>query len=214
MFKTKELAHIIIAIIIFAFVISFLQGINAFLWALLIALIIIAVNILTKKLTAYKVSAKIESKILQWQRWGWYERSHLKKPLPMGIILPFALIFLSWGYIKCLILLQTDIKTTTARAAKRTGFPKRFIEMTEWHTALIPGIGITANLVLALLIFLFVRNYPLAVDIAKLSVYYALWNLVPLGKLDGTKIFFGSKILWIVLTIPALILLILGLVLF
>ena len=195
---SKEVLHLVIAIIIFGFAISFLQGLNAFLLSLVIAVIVIAVNLTGKQLTALYYSAKIENKIWQLQRWGWYERSHFKKPIPTGILVPFTITILSLGYVSCLTLLQIDIKPTTARVAKRKGLP-RFTEMTEWQIGAIPLFGIIANLVLSLIIFIFIKNIPLATSITKFNIYYALWNLLPIGQLDGTKIFFGSRYLWLFL---------------
>lgn len=201
MFKLKELAHIIIVIILFAFIISFLRGIDAYLIALLIAAIIIFVNILAKKLMARYLDSEIEQKILQWQRWGWYERSKLKKPIPAGIIFPFILIWISYpiGFLKMLTFLQFDVKPTSGRAAKRHGL-YRYSEMTEWHISAIAGTGIFACLVLGIIAYLL--GYS---DLARYSIYFSIWNLLPLGQLDGTKILFGSKILWTILTVLALI---------
>lgn len=201
MFKLKEFAHIVIAIVLFAFVISFLNGFNAFLTALLVAVIILFVNIFSKKLLAYYLEAEIEQGIWHFQRWGYYERSHFKKPKPIGIILPFILVWISYpyGFLKMLTFLQFDIKPTSARAAKRHGL-YRFTQLTEWHIAAIAGIGIFFNLVLAIIAY--ILGYS---DLGKFSIYYALWNLLPLGQLDGCKILFGSKILWFILVILSLI---------
>jgi len=149
MFKLKELVHIIIAIILFAFVMNFLGDFNAFLTALLFAFIIIFVNVIAKKLAAHHVEAETEQKILQWQRWGWYQRSYFKKPIPIGVIFPFILVWISYptGFLKMLAFLQFDVSPTSGRAAKKHGL-YRFTEMTEWHIAAIAGFGILMNLVL------------------------------------------------------------------
>ena len=39
------------------------------------------------------------------------------------------------------------------------------------------------------------------IELAKLCVYFSAFNLIPIGKLDGTRILFGSKTLWIFLVI-------------
>ena len=201
MFKIQELTHIILTIILFAFIISFLSDLNTFLTTLLIAVIILFVNIITKKLLAHYLDSEIEQKIWHFQRWGWYERSHFKKPIPIGIILPFILVWVSYptGFLKVLTFLQSDVRPTIARIAKRRGL-HRCTEMTEWHIAAIAGIGIFANLVLAIVAYLL--NYPI---LSKFSIYYAIWNLIPISQLDGTKILFGSKILWLFLLVLALI---------
>lgn len=201
MLKLKESVHIIIAIALFAFIISFLQGLNAFAIALIIAAIIMVVSIFAKKLMAYYLESETEQKIWHWQRWGYYARSHLKKPIPAGIIFPFILVWISYplGFLKVLTFLQFEVKPTSARAAKRHGL-YRYSELTEWHIALIAGTGVIACLILAIIAYLL--GYP---DLARYSIYFSAWNLLPLGQLDGSKILFGSKLLWFVLAIPTLI---------
>ncbi len=201
MFSIKELAAIITVIILFAFIISFLQGLEVFLSALITATIIIAVNVISKKLIAYRLDSKIEQKIWQWQRWGFYERSKLKKPIPAGIIFPFILIWISYplGFLKMLTFLQFDVSPLPSRAAKKHSL-YRYTEMTEWHIASIAGFGIFCVLVLAAVAYLL--NYP---DLARYSIYFSLWNLLPIGQLDGCKILFGSRLLWYILSIFVLI---------
>lgn len=203
--EIKEVVHIAIAIILFAFVISFLQGFNEFLLGLVIAFAVLGINVLVKEIMASYLDAEVETRIWHLQRWGWYDRSHFKKPIPTGVIVPFLLSILSWGFISALTFLQSDIKTTIARAAKRRGGARRFVEITEWHHAAIPAMGIGANLIIAFLILIFIKNIPIVTTIAKFSVYYTLWNLLPIGQLDGTKILFGSRLLWLFLLLLSII---------
>ena len=206
MFKLKEIAHIIIAIILFAFVINFLSDFNTFLIALLIAFIILAVNILAKKITAYYLETEIEQKIWHFQRWGFFERSHFKKPIPIGILLPFLAIWLSYpyGFLKVLTFLQFDPKPMSARVAKRHGL-YRYSELTEFHIAAIAAAGIFATLVLAVISYFFGGYASWILTLTSFSVYYSLWNLIPISQLDGCKVFFGSRILWIILVVLSLI---------
>ncbi len=206
MFKLNEIIHILIAVILFAFVINFLKDFNSFLTALLVAFIIIFVSILAKKLMAYFLESEIEQKILHWQRWGWYQRSYFKKPLPIGVILPFVMVWLSYpaGFFKMLTFLQFDVKPTSGRAAKKHGL-YRFTEMTEWHIAAIAGFGIFSCLVLAVISY-FLGGYAGWIPVlGKFSIYYAVWNLIPFGQLDGCKLFFGSRRLWFLLAVLSII---------
>jgi len=206
MLKLKEVMQIIIVIILFAFIISFPQILkenNQFIEALVFAFIILAVNILAKKITAYYYDSKIEQKILHWRRWGYYKRSQLKKPIPIGILLPFLLVWISYptGFIKMLTFLQSEITPTSARVSRRRGgVIQRHLEMTEFHLSVICGIGIVANLVLALVAGIF--DYG---RLARFSVYFCIWNLLPLGQVDGSKILFGSKLLWLLLAVLSVV---------
>ncbi len=73
--------------------------------------------------------------------------------------------------------------------------------MTEFHIALIAASGIIINLILAIMGYIFASWNPILETFSKLSIYYAFWSIIPIGKLDGTKIFFGSRILWFSLLI-------------
>ena len=63
--------------------------------------------------------------------------------------------------------------------------------MTEYHLGLIAAAGIIANLIFAIVAYF--ANFT---DFAMISVFYAFFNIIPISKLDGNKIFFGSLILW------------------
>jgi len=213
MYNLKELSHLILAIIIFAFIISFFSGLNAYLTGLVIAAVIIFINSFAKKYVAYHYDSKIEQKIWHWQRWGYYSRSHLKRSIPAGLIFPFMLILISYplGFLKVLTFLQFDAKPSTSRAARRRGSRhQRYLEMTEGHTAIIGAWSIFANIVLAVVCFII--GSSLSLEIAKYSIFYACWNLVPVSQLDGTKIFFGSWLLWIILATTSIISLILTII--
>lgn len=202
MFKINEVFQILLVIILFAFIINFLSGLETFLFALLIAFIIISVNVITKKMIASSIDLEIEQKILQFQRWGFYKRSKLKKSIPFGLILPFFMLWLSYptGFFKMFTFLQYDLKPTKARAAKKHGGLYRFSELTEFHIAL-PAIWATvATLLLAVLAYLL--NFP---DLARYSIYYSAWNLIPFGQLDGCKMFFGSKLWWLFFVIMSIL---------
>jgi len=202
MITGKEIGHIILAIIIFAFITSAKtlfetpsKGGGKFIIMLLFGLIIIAVYVAAKKIIAYYYEVEIETRIWQFKRWGWYERSHFKNPIPIGIILPFLLSILTFGYVKWLALLQSQEKATTARAARRHDFYS-YSELTEWHIGLISASGIVASLFLAIIAYLI--NQP---ELSKLAIFYASFNMIPLGQLDGTKVLFAHKILWAFLAI-------------
>ncbi len=187
MFSLKELVHIVLAIILFAFVIWFFQDQSLIFSVFIIASVVILVNVFAKKFAGRYFHTSVEMKTWEFQRWGYYVRSQFKKPKPVGIILPFLVVFASMGVIKMLTFLQTEITPTIRRVIKKRGGVRRYAELTEWHNAWIISIGMLFNAGLVLVPLLIFRN-DLLIDIAKYSVYYAAWNMIPLGKLDGTKI--------------------------
>ncbi len=197
MMNLKELAHITIAIIILIFVVNFRSVIQALpagkIFYLPIAYSFIAItlvvftNILAKKIIAYYYETTTEQKIWQFQRFGYKPNRKFKKPIPGGIIFPFILTLISAGIIWLMTVLEFDTQGTSARASKRHGI-YRFTEMTEFHIALIAASGVIANLILAIIAYLI--NFPI---MARISIYYAAFSLIPFSNLDGAKIFFGSR---------------------
>jgi len=63
--------------------------------------------------------------------------------------------------------------------------------MTEEHIGWIAAAGIAANLLFAVVGYLIGFS-----ELARISIYFAFFNMLPLSDLDGNKIFFGSRILW------------------
>lgn len=211
MFTKKEITWIIIAVIIFTFIISlgFPENYNPLL--LLIPLIIILTSVISKKIASKFYSIEIEHKIWEFKRWGFYERSKFKKPIPIGLILPFFLSLLSLGTIKMLIFLQFEAKNISEkRILKKQGGIRRFkrIEMNELDCAMTAAWGFYA--LLALAIIGLIIKVP---ELTKYSIYYTLWNLIPISNLDGAKLFFGSSLSWAFITIVYIIFL-LGIIVF
>ena len=208
MIKTSEIASIIIAAIVFTFVVVFgkiFRGgltLNYFLIAFVIALVILLINVFAKKLAARYYDASTEEKLLTLQRYGFYERSYFPTPIPVGVILPFILSILSAGYFMVFTLLQFDVAPQLSRVKKSVGL-YRFSELSDTDIHWIAACGIIATLFFAVIAYLIGGSYMLL--FAQLSIYYAFWNILPLGKLDGGKIFFGGLITWIVIAIITLI---------
>jgi hypothetical protein len=92
-----------------------------------------------------------------------------------------------------LAILEFDVSPKPERSSRRHGL-YRFTEVTEWHMAWIVIWGIIANVALA--IGGYILNFEL---FTKVSLYYAVWSIIPLSSLDGTKILFASRKLWMFL---------------
>ena len=198
MLKGKEIITIIIALLALAFSNAFING-DLFVKSLFIFAIILIVHITAKKLTAYFYEAEEEIKIWTFQRYGFYRRSYLRTPVPIGIILAFFLSLISSGNIPWFAVTESEIKPTVARAARRHDYYS-FLEMSEWNLALVSAFGIGSIIVLS--IFAYLLNFP---DLARAAIYFACFNMLPLGKLDGTRLFFGSRMLYAILAVLCLI---------
>ena len=202
--NSRELVHILLAVIVMAFAVSFINisqpGFSTdFLLAALFFIVIFIFSIGAKKLAAYYLQSDTETKIWQFQRYGLYERSYFKKPIPIGFLLPFILSILTLGRFPWLATTQTEIQASKSRVAKRHGI-YRFSEMTDSDMAWITGAGIFVPLVLAVIAYLI--NLP---NLSKYAILFASFNMIPLGNLDGSKIFFGSRVLWTILAVLCLI---------
>lgn len=200
----KELSQVIIIIIILTFCATYymiFSEINYDLIGLtfLSIGIIIFTNILAKKATAYYYETTMSTKIWEFQRYGIKPDRKFKTPLPFGIILPFILAIVTAGNFLWMAVLQFDIYSTPARASKRHGI-YRFTEATEFHMGLVALSGVIANLILAIIAY--TAGFTL---LSKLSIYYAFFSIIPFSSLDGTKILFGKKEIWVVISVICLI---------
>src|SRR3989338_1847063 len=198
--KSSEFPHILAAILLLTLVAGFGFALKSD-WGMVgasfgFSAIIIVVSVLTKKLAAYLLDADVEHELWKVTTYGLRAGDRFKKPIPAGIIFPIFFSLITLGALKFMGFLTYEARALKYRASKRFGFYS-YTEMTDWHNCLIGAAGVLAVLVLAVIsYFLPAANIEY---LAKLSAYYAFWSLLPVSKLDGTQIFFGSKILWSVL---------------
>jgi len=205
MFTREEFGHILITIVVLMFVVNFSNVIEGDIdykfigiSGLYIALILF-VSITTKKLVADFYESTLEIRIWNLQRFGFSREAHLEKPIPAGVIFPFFISLLSLGNFLWFATLESRVEGTSARASKTHG-RFRFTELTDIHLGLIVASGVVVTLFLAVIAYFI--NAP---ELARWSIYYAAYSLLPFGNLDGTKIFFGKKEIWFGLSIITLI---------
>ncbi len=184
----KEILVILVATLILALTVS-LENTKLFYPALLSFLIIISVNIIAKKMVGFNLETSVKTKFWEFYQFGFRKDMHFKSPIPMAW-LPLVLTFITKAHFFWLGILEFDIKAKAERVAKRHGL-YRFTEVTEWHIAWIAIWGIIANVIFAL------GGYILGFEFfAKLSIYFIAWSIIPLGRLDGAKIFYANRYLW------------------
>lgn len=198
--KQNEFLHLAIVIIVLAFAVSLAKlSIQTFLFSILFFIIIFLVYISAKKLVAFNLQTDVETQVWRFQRYGLKEKQYFKYPIPIGIILPFLVSVLSLGSFYWLAATQSEITARKSRVVKKHDFYS-FSELTEFDIGLIPAAGIFACLILAFIAYFLNQG-----ELGKLAIFFACFNLIPLGNLDGTKIFFGSLVLWFVLAVLSLI---------
>lgn len=209
--KPSEILHLLVALIVLAALIiapaMFGRPAPSLPESLFFALVILAVSVAAKKFFASLLESDVEHRLWALERWGLHKQDRFKKPLPIGVLLPIAISLFSFGAAKFMSLLvyeTTPRKTRAVRGFGHTGI-YTYTSMTDWHNALIGAAGIISVLLLALIAyFLPVKIYSLE-PLARFATFYAVSNMLPLGKLDGTQIFFGSRVLYATLAIITLI---------
>ncbi len=197
--KEKEILVIVIASLILA-VSSAFRNTAIFYTALISFLIIITINVLVKKIVGYYLETDVKTKFWTFYQFGFRKDWHFKNPVPMAW-LPLLIAFFTKGFFLWLGILEFDVEAKTERVSKRHGL-YRFTEVTEWHMAWIAVWALIANLIFALVGY--IAGYGL---FAKLSIYFIAWSTIPIGRLDGAKIFYGSRALWAVVFTIAMIIL-------
>ncbi len=192
MFNKKEIGAIILTTVIIAFAITLVSTFQNFLNMLLIVFSVLLINIFAKKIASFYLDSEIEVKLWEIKRFGFRTHDHFKKSLPAGAFAPLIskIVLFPFNSLVWMGSLVFDVKAKVYRAARRYGL-YTFSEMTEYHIGLIAFFGVLANLIFAIVGYLF--NYP---EFARLNIYFSLFNILPISDLDGNKIFFGSLIMW------------------
>ncbi len=201
MFSPKEIGIIIATTIVLAFSVTLVKSMDVFLYALISIFIILLANTLAKKISGYSFDADVEVGIWGFKRYGFKPEKKSKKEIPAGLIFPILskIIFIPFGMFTWMASMVFEVKAKVYRAAKRQGY-YAFSSMNESHIAQIAATGIIINLFLALAGYFI--GFPL---FAKLNIWFAVFNMIPLSNLDGNKIFFGNITLWNVLATITLI---------
>jgi len=208
MAKGKELAIIILVTIITAFAIALTSSLsldlNFFLIALLGVFLVISINVLAKKTTAYFLESEVEIKLWEIKRFGFKTGDTFKKSFPLGAFMPLIskIFFFALNGFVWMASIVFDVKAKAYRAAKRHGIYS-FSEMTEEHIGRIAAAGIIVNLILAFVFYIVGGEF--GTIFAKLNIWFAFFNMIPISDLDGNKIFFGNLVLWSFLAIVTLI---------
>jgi len=195
--NSKEIMIVLIASIILSLIVSF-KNTGTLLFSFISFIIIISSNIISKKIGGYVFETDVRTKFWSWYQYGFRKDAHFKTPIPMAW-LPLILALFSKGLFWWLAILEFDVSPKTERVSRKHGL-YRFTQVTEWHMGVIAIIGIITNIVIG--IFGYLIGFEM---FAKLSIYYAMWSIIPISSLDGSKILFSSRGLWITIFLISLI---------
>ena len=200
----KEILVVVLATIILAIAVSFKDS-TIFYAAAASFLVIFTINIITKKIVGYIFETDIKTKFWTWYQYGFRTDWHFKKPIPM-LWLPLVLILFTKGFFLWLGILEFDVVAKTERVSRRPCL-YRFTQITEHHMAWIAIWGLILNFIFA------IGAYILGFELfTKLSIYFIAWSVLPIGRLDGSKILYGGKIKWAIFFTSVMILLIWALI--
>ena len=185
MFIKREIPVILLAGIVIGYVYSFtLFSWNSWLLFSLMGILIVFAHSLGQKIAALRLDSSTEISLWKMQRFWFGEARKLPFAFPSGLLFPIIFAFATFGWLRF-----TAITTFEASALPRI---RPFSKVTEKQLGVIALSGSIANVVLAFISFLL--NYP---QFAMMNLYFAFFSLLPISSLDGVKIFFGSRLLWI-----------------
>ena len=207
MFDKKEAAQLIFAVLLIAYLIAFINfTLTGYLIAIGMALIILLPHVIAHKIAASYYIAESRFRLLEWRRYWFYEDSEFKFPFPAWLVFPIVFAFLTKGLLKFFAIETCEI---TWKHERRLG--RWFSELQEDEIAMIALVGPLTNLLLTTIsaILFSVTEIPLFKEFAILNTWFALFTLLPIGNLDGTKILFGGKIRWTLFFIFTLVTLVL-----
>ena len=173
-FSRKEIIWIIISILIAGFLIEINEELKLDLIGILWAAIIILTTIFVKKLTAPIYKIKIEHKIWSLKQWWYTIRSNFKNPIPIGLIFPFFLSILSLGIIKPFTLLQFDAENLSKKRLLKKSGNYKYSEINDSDIAFTAAWGFWALILLTI-----IASFLKQPELAKYSIYYGIWNLIP-----------------------------------
>ncbi len=202
MFTQKEIKHLIISILLLGFVFGFNDGNKSFianLWVLnfIRITLLVAITILFRELII-KLYAKRKGATSEYNSWFiqrvWFTQPKLKPGIPFGYIFSILGAAISNGKFFFTAMGIHDLKENrNARVGRKT------ILLTYFEECLIILSGVYANLFLIFLSVFLMNNYDINLNaFIDINFFLIFWNLIlPISDLDGAKIFFGSKLLWI-----------------
>lgn len=210
-YTRREIGYLITVILVLAFVFGFNDGKDTFDLAYWLAhffkiLLIVAISIFihdfAHDLMAKKYGFISEYRVWGIKRFGFMSQSFPKtinlfgrqvtiQSFPLGIVIALAVMLLSNGkaFFSAVSSYGLVIKKT-----HRLG--RQFIEVTDFEEAKIAVAGPIACILLVVVLKMF--NGSGAFDeMILINSWMAFWDMIPLPGLDGAKVFYGSKPLYV-----------------
>tara|TARA_Y100000034_G_C6904661_1_gene419422 strand:+ start:3762 stop:4529 length:768 start_codon:yes stop_codon:yes gene_type:complete len=208
LFDKTEIKNIAIASIVLGFVFSFRKwgygetfipsvGTYNLIFATISSAIVLLIYQIAHKTIAKRYGCKSTFRIWGIKRFWFTKKSKISnlrifgkkfKTIRFGIVLPLFFSFISNGIIKFCAIGSSEVSEIKMQ---RTG--KKYKYLSDFDTAVIHLTGPISLLFLALLL----SNIGKFEEISKIAYFVAIFSMIPLSQLDGSKIFFGSPFLYI-----------------
>ncbi len=177
----KDLINLVLASAICAIAFSIFDMQKVFLY-FLFALFFFLLNFFSKYFFAKYLGFDVRSKFLVIGRYWFGDQYKMKYPIPIWVFV-FIISFITYSAIKLFIVLGFEYKENIERV-------KRKFEYAEYDIAKIS--------ILSLLVCFFVTTILFYIDLnfALVGIWFVLSNILPLGSLDGGRIFYSNWIVW------------------
>jgi len=202
MFGKKEIRHLTIGILILSFVFGFNDGRENFVfgyWLLnfLLVAVVVAISVLARELVrkfvAYRKGCRTEYNLWFIKKFSYRPTSGLKTGFPFFPIVAVFLAFISNGKA-----FFTAIETNTVEAVRKYRVGRKFTRLTEYDEAIILLSGILTSAFFVLFFSSLSKMVNINLNIfVVVNFWLALYALLPIPPLDGGKILFGSRSLYI-----------------
>ncbi|MBT3324272.1 hypothetical protein HN681_04620 [archaeon] len=219
MFSKKEIFPLIISILVLALALGLDDGTEVFelsywLSNLVMVTLMVAVSFLIHQL-AHKWIAKRQGFIAEYKLWGiksfrWMPQSIIRrtnhffprkinflgkryeiKSFPIGVVISLIITLISNGKLFFLALGEYNL---LLKRGSRVG--KKYVHVTDYEDAKIALAGPMSHIVL-LLIAGFFNSYGTLDNFIFINAALAIFYMIPVHKLDGSKIFMGSTLLYV-----------------
>jgi len=219
MFNKSEIRHLIISILVITLALAFDDGTESFQLAFwlknfLIVGVMVAFSYIIHQI-AHKLVARSHSFEAEYSMWGiqsfrwspmsimkrrvnpfprWvkiFGRKYLIKSFPIGVVLSLIVTIFSNGMFFFLAIGQYDL---LLKRGSRVG--RKFIQVTDYEEAQIALVGPMSHVIL-MLVASFFNTWGALDQFIFINAALALFFMLPIHNLDGTKVFLGSPLLYV-----------------
>jgi Zn-dependent protease len=220
MFTKRETVYLLISISVMSLALGFDDGRELFelgpwLTNLLMVTLMVAFSFVLHQL-AHKIVARMQGFDTEYELWGlrslkptWRAmmgkakkgqfprkirilgKEYLIRSFPIGVVLSLLVMVVSNGYLFWLAVGQYNLLLK-----KSSRYGRKFVEITDYEEGKIALAGPMAH-VLLLVLAKFFNAWGTFDTFIFINAGLALFYMLPLSRLDGTKIYFGSRLLYV-----------------